>query len=48
VRDEISEFIAEERDRRAVRAWLGNMLFFAVLAVAVILAVLYAIGSGMF
>ena len=46
--EEISEFIAEERDRRAVRAWYGNMALFAVLAVVVVLGVLYGLGTGAF
>lgn len=44
--DEVGRFIEEERDRRAVRAWYGNMAFFGVLAVVVLLAVVYVIGSA--
>lgn len=38
--DYLREFVEEERDRHAVRAWYGNIAFFAVLAVLFVGAVL--------
>ncbi len=34
-----------EKDRRALRAWYGNMWFFAVMAVLVVFLVIYVMGK---
>ena len=33
------------KDRRAVRAWYGNMAFLAVMAVLVVFLVIYVMGT---
>lgn len=41
----LGEFIEEERDRRAVRAWYGNIAFLALVAVGLVVLAVIVIGE---